>query len=169
MTSLTAPTDFYLLLVPTIFGFVFAFVIGLGIYQCATLTRVKEVYQKRNRVLKSRLSHSLHYCDKEGVTSVYETLRELEYSDLYDNSSEDEEGLHRSRHTHNDNSSDNSSSSSSYNCDRNNEEHQRHGGDAGVAPHCQHTNASQNARSRSSSLVLEEVSMLDSDEESDES
>lgn len=174
MTStLTTPTDFYLLVIPAVFGFVFAFVFGLGVYQCATLSRVKGTYKKRNRVLESRLAHSLAYCDENNVTSVYDALRELGYADLCDLSksgsrsasgsfSSGSSSKHKSSHKKSKSKSREASSGES-------------GESAERSAHKSHSPSRQHDSSRNqqgrrsqrtrSSFVLEEVHMMDSDDE----
>ncbi|KPA78706.1 hypothetical protein ABB37_05839 [Leptomonas pyrrhocoris] len=164
MTShLTTSVDFYLLLVPVFFGFVLAFVGGLGIYQCTTLSRVTRTYRKRNRVLESRLSHSLAYGGARDVNAVYDTLRDWGYEDLCSAAAEivrdgkddrKRKGFRDVRNTANGGNED------------------RHGGSSRRASHRQPTTEQQqqqqqqlNSGSQSPSFILDEVSMLDSDEE----
>lgn len=161
-SSLTTPVDFYLLLLPAIFGFVFAFVVGLGVYQYATLCHVKKTYERRNRVLASRLAHSLNYCEAHSVTSVYDTLREWNYNDLYDSAGGKSSQSHTSKDRQHHSSRRDQESSSGDSASA----HNRQGGRAGAASQSWRRSEAGNGHLTSSSFMLDEVTVLDSDDES---
>lgn len=159
-STLTTETDFYLFVFPAIFGVVFAFVFGLGVYQCATASRVKATYRNRNRVLQSRLSHSLAYCDRHDITSVYETLRDYGYSDLCD-MPDDESRSSGSRHSHRKSKS----SARERSSEESGDSPDRRGHHSRTPSQRHRPSNARSQRSGTSNFVLDEVNMIDSDEE----
>ncbi|AYU81438.1 hypothetical protein conserved [Leishmania donovani] len=84
-------SDIYLLILPAIFGFVLPFVAAIGFYQCISYSRAKAIYEKRILVVRKKLRHRLRQFKAEGVVTPRHKMREHGFKDLCELSSDDDD------------------------------------------------------------------------------